>query len=55
MFDCSLDPGELSLRQAHQAMQIHKFCTVANCWVRRRARRTLVDKGQMTLASNAVP
>ncbi|MFD7846853.1 hypothetical protein ACFV4K_28470 [Nocardia sp. NPDC059764] len=53
LFDCTMDPGDLGLPQAHQAMQIHKFCTVDNCLVRRRARQILVDKGQMVLGDRA--
>ncbi|MET8424820.1 hypothetical protein [Nocardia sp. NPDC004860] len=55
LFDCTMDPGDLALTQAHQAMQIHKFCTVDNCLVRRRARQILVDKGQMVLGPRANP
>ncbi|MFE3194736.1 hypothetical protein ACFXHA_37430 [Nocardia sp. NPDC059240] len=53
LFDCTMDPGDLALHQAHQAMQIHKFCTVNNCLVRRRARQILVDRGQMVLGPRA--
>ncbi|MEC3915173.1 hypothetical protein VMT40_11230 [Nocardia sp. CDC160] len=53
LFDCTMDPGDLALPQAHQAMQIHKFCTVDNCLVRRRARQILVEKGQMVLDHRA--
>ncbi len=53
LFDCTMDPGDLGLPQAHQAMQIHKFCTVDNCLVRRRARQVLVEKGQMVLDDRA--
>ncbi|MEV6767972.1 hypothetical protein AB0N05_04990 [Nocardia sp. NPDC051030] len=55
LFDCTIDPGNLSLPQAHQVMQIHKCCTVDNCLVRRRARQVLVDKGQMVLGQRAAP
>ncbi|BEK90159.1 hypothetical protein GCM10010198_43660 [Nocardia seriolae] len=55
LFDCTMDPGDLALPQAHQAMQIHKFCTVDNCLVRRRARQILVDQGQMVLGTRAAP
>ncbi|MFE3256252.1 hypothetical protein ACFXPS_39430 [Nocardia sp. NPDC059091] len=55
LFDCTMDPGDLALTQAHQAMQIHKFCTVDNCLVRRRARQILVDQGQMVLGPRANP
>ncbi|WP_157555287.1 hypothetical protein [Nocardia crassostreae] len=55
LFDCTIDPGDLTLPQAHQAMQIHMCCTVDNCLVRRRARQILVDTGQMVLAQDAAP
>ncbi|QLY27529.1 hypothetical protein H0264_33350 [Nocardia huaxiensis] len=53
LFDCTIDPGDLALPQAHQAMQIHKCCTVDNCLIRRRARQILVDTGQMVLDERA--
>lgn len=53
LFDCTIDPGDLTLDQAHQAMQIHMCCTVDDCLVRRRARQILVDTGQMVLAHRA--
>ncbi|WP_369640458.1 hypothetical protein [Nocardia sp. JMUB6875] len=53
LFDCTMDPGDLGLPDAHQAMQIHKYCTVDNCLVRRRARQILVDRGQMVLRTDA--
>ncbi|WUD63232.1 hypothetical protein OG300_01610 [Nocardia sp. NBC_00511] len=50
LFDCMMDPGNLALPQAHQAMQIHKCCTTENCMVRRRARQVLVELGEVVLS-----
>ncbi len=55
LFDCTVEPRDLTLSQAHEAMQIHKCCTVDNCLIRRRARQILVEQGLMVLGQRADP
>ncbi|WP_157762162.1 hypothetical protein [Nocardia yamanashiensis] len=55
LFDCTVEPGDLTLSQAHEAMQIHRCCTVDNCRIRRRARQILVEQGLMVLDHRASP
>ncbi|WP_280258621.1 hypothetical protein [Nocardia wallacei] len=55
LFDCTVDPGPLTPDRAHEAMQIHRCCTVDDCRVRRRARQILVDAGHMVLDERAAP
>ena len=50
---CTNDPGELSLDEAHRAMQVHLDCVVDTCRARRRARDTLVAAERMVLAPEA--
>ncbi len=52
---CNRDPGPISSRQAHEAMQIHLGCTVDTCQVRCRARTTLVKAKRMVLDVRAIP
>lgn len=49
LLNCEADPGELTVDQAHRCMQLHITCTVDNCLVRRRARRTLAIAGVVVL------
>ncbi|MFF3225889.1 hypothetical protein ACFYV7_24040 [Nocardia suismassiliense] len=51
--ECRIDPGPMSAARAHRAMQIHLDCSVDICWVRRRARSTLVQDGSMVLDPRA--
>ncbi|MEV4240118.1 MULTISPECIES: hypothetical protein [unclassified Nocardia] len=53
--DCYRDPGTLSEVQAHRAMQVHLYCSVDSCKVRRRARQTLVESRRMVLDERAEP
>lgn len=55
MGDCHHDPGDLSKEQAHRAMQVHLYCSVDICKVRRRARQTLVESRRMVLDERAQP
>ncbi|MFC6011559.1 hypothetical protein [Nocardia lasii] len=50
---CGDDPGPMNPEQAHAAMQSHLDCTVDECRVRRRARRTLVEAGRCVLDERA--
>ncbi|MEU7629901.1 hypothetical protein AB0C34_07935 [Nocardia sp. NPDC049220] len=52
---CEVDPGILTVEQAHAAMQLHIDCTVDRCQVRRRARTTLVQAGKCVLDARALP
>ncbi|TDP29853.1 hypothetical protein [Nocardia ignorata] len=51
---CTVDPGPLSVEQAHRAMQVHLECDVLTCRCRRRARATLVELKRMVLDDRAV-
>jgi len=53
--DCDRDPGDLTKEQAHRAMQVHLYCGVDICKVRRRARQTLVESRRMVLDERAEP
>jgi hypothetical protein len=53
--DCHTDPGKLTKEQAHRAMQVHLYCRVDLCKVRRRARQTLVEARRMVLDERAEP
>ncbi|WP_062983369.1 hypothetical protein [Nocardia anaemiae] len=53
--DCRRDPGALTEQQAHRAMQVHLYCSVDSCKVRRRARQTLVESRRMVLDERAEP
>ncbi|MFI9506256.1 hypothetical protein [Nocardia sp. NPDC052566] len=53
--DCRTDPGELTREQAHRAMQVHLYCSVEVCKVRRRARQILVEARLMVLDERAEP
>lgn len=52
---CRSDPGPLTEEQAHRAMQVHLYCSVDLCRVRRRARQTLVESRRMVLDERAEP
>lgn len=52
---CGNDPGQLSVHASHELMQIHLWCSVDTCRVRRRARTTLVESGRMVLDERAEP
>lgn len=53
LWSCVADPGEMTVLQAHKAMQLHLECGVDTCWVRRRARAALVEDGRMVLDDRA--
>lgn len=50
---CHRQPGELSIRAAHELMQLHLYCTVDTCRARRAARFVLVESGRMVLDERA--
>ncbi|MFE3541974.1 hypothetical protein ACFXK0_03250 [Nocardia sp. NPDC059177] len=54
LLGCGDDPGPMDSEQAHAAMQLHLDCTVDECRVRRRARKTLVDAGLCVLDERAI-
>ncbi|MFD3510057.1 hypothetical protein [Nocardia sp. NPDC058666] len=53
LLSCGSDPGPMEPEQAHAAMQLHLDCTVDECRVRRRARKTLVEAGRCVLDERA--
>lgn len=52
---CRVDPGVMTVEQAHAAMQLHLECSVDLCLVRRRARGILVEEGRCVLDQRALP